>query len=389
MKKYLKKVYRVIGQFVIAVSNRILGIILPLKEKRVLFLSDERKELGGNFKAVYDMLPDDEYEKILLFKKNRDTKRKIKDKLNLVLYLSTAKYILLEDLVQATSHIKVRKGQKLIQLWHAAGAFKRFGHGRESSDLKRIHKGYKKYTNVITSSEAIRPCYAEAFSISMDKVKATGIPRTDIFFDKEYIKNKKEELYNEYPFLKEKKVILFAPTYRGTQFSDAYYGIKNLDLEKIYATFSKQNYIFIFKWHPFLYDKIEKEKINSYNEYKKYPEFYYDLSKERDINDLLLVADVLITDYSSVIFDYVFMNKPIIYFTYDYKEYVEKGRGLYFPFEDYVYGKVANNCEELIDAIKADSLEEIARNKFVEKFMSACDGHSTEKVINWVFKDNS
>ena len=387
MKKYVKKIKRVINQFVIATCNRILGIILPLKEKRVLFLSDERKELGGNFKAVYDMLPDEEYEKILALKGNRYAKRGIKAKMELLINLSTSKYILLEDLVQATSHMRVRKGQELIQLWHGAGAFKKFGHSRESSDLKRIHKGYKKYTRVITSSEAIRPCYAEAFSVSMDKVKATGIPRTDIFFDKEYINSKKEELYQEYPFLKGKKIILFAPTYRGTQFSDAHYGIEKLDLEEIYSIFSKQNYIFIFKWHPFLYNRIEESKTKEYDGYKKHPDFYYDLSKERDINDLLLVTDILITDYSSVIFDYVFMNKPIVYFTYDYKEYVENGRGLYFPFEEYVYGNVAKDSKELVKAIQANSMEEEARSKFVQKFMSACDGHSTEKVINWVFKD--
>ena len=387
MKRYVKKIKRVINQFVIATCNRILGIILPLKENRVLFLSDERKELGGNFKAVYDMLPDEEYEKILAFKGNRYAKRGIKAKIELLINLSTSKYILLEDLVQATSHMRVRKGQELIQLWHGAGAFKKFGHSRESSDLKRIHKGYKKYTRVITSSETIRPCYAEAFSVSMDKVKATGIPRTDIFFDKEYINSKKEELYQEYPFLKGKKIILFAPTYRGTQFSDAHYGIEKLDLEEIYSIFSKQNYIFIFKWHPFLYNRIEESKTKEYDGYKKHPDFYYDLSKERDINDLLLVTDILITDYSSVIFDYVFMNKPIVYFTYDYKEYVENGRGLYFPFEEYVYGNVAKDSKELVKAIQANSMEEEARSKFVQKFMSACDGHSTEKVINWVFKN--
>ena len=81
------------------------------------------------------------------------------------------------------------------------------------------------------------------------------------------------------------------------------------------------------------------------------------------------------------------MNKPIVYFTYDYKEYVENGRGLYFPFEEYVYGNVAKDSKELVKAIQANSMEEEARSKFVQKFMSACDGHSTEKVINWVFKN--
>ena len=388
IEKYIRRIRRVTNQVFIVIFNRIFNIVMPLKKNRVLFLSDERQDLGGNLKAVYDFLPNSQYKKVVSLKANRNGKRGLKDKIKLIQYLSTSKYILLEDLVQATSHLKVRKGQELIQLWHGPGAFKRFGHSRESSDLKNIHKGYKKYTRVITSSEAIRPCYAEAFAVSIDKVKATGIPRTDIFFDEQYIQNKKEELYHEYPFLKGKKVILFAPTYRGTQFTDAHYGIENLDLEEIYNQFSKQNYIFIFKWHPFLYNKIVETKTSKYNEYKEYPDFYYDLSKERDINDFLLIADILITDYSSVIFDYVLTNKPIIYFTYDYKDYVENGRGLYFPFDEYVYGTVAKNSVELVKAIANPAMEEEKRKKFIEKFMSACDGKSTQNVVNWIFKQD-
>ena len=386
VKKYIKKIRRIMNQMLIIIFNRIFNIFIPLKKNRVLFLSDERQELGGNLKAVYDFLPDNQYEKVVSLKANRNKKRSFKEKIKLIKFLSTSKYILLEDLVQATSHIQVRKGQEIIQLWHGAGAFKRMGHSRESSDLKRIHKGYKKYTRVITSSEAIRPCYAEAFSVSIDKVKATGIPRTDIFFDKEYINSKKAELYQEYPFLKGKKVILFAPTYRGKQFTDAHYGIENLNLKEIYDKFSKQNYIFIFKWHPFIYNKIAENKTNIYDGYKEYTNFYYDLSSKRDINDFLLITDILITDYSSVIFDYVLMNKPIIYFTYDYKDYVENGRGLYFPFEEYVYGTVTENSDELIKAIENPKMEEEKRLKFIEKFMRACDGNSTQKVVDWIFK---
>ena len=301
-------------------------------------------------------------------------------------YLATSRYILLEDLVHATAHMKVRKGQELIQLWHGPGAFKKFGHSRESTDLKRIHKGYKKYAKAIVSAEAIRPCYAEAFSISIDKVKATGFPRTDEFFDTSLQKEKKEQLYQKYPFLKEKKVILFAPTYRGTQIKDAHYDLDKLDLEKIYQNLH-ENYVFLFKWHPLLYMNNQLKNIQDYN-IQEHPDFYYDLSDERDINDLLLVADILITDYSSVIFDYVLLNKPVIYFTYDYDEYVNQGRGLYFPFEEYVYGTVATNDDELLQAIQEEKMEPEKRKVFIEKFMSACDGNSTKKTCEWIFGED-
>ena len=116
IEKYIRRTRRVTNQIFIVIFNRIFSIMMPLKENRVLFLSDERQELGGNLKAVYDFLPDDQYEKVVSLKANRKEKRGLKDKIKLIQYLSTSKYILLEDLVQATSHLKVRKGQELIQL---------------------------------------------------------------------------------------------------------------------------------------------------------------------------------------------------------------------------------------------------------------------------------
>lgn len=387
MKQWKRKITRVINQLLIVILNRIFILLVPLKSKRALFISDSRETLGGNLKFMYDYLEDKNYERVVILKKDVRLKRTLKDKLNMIKYLSTAKYIFLEDIVQATSHLKIRKGQELVQLWHGPGAYKRFGHSRESTDLKRIHKGYKKYTKAIVSSEAIRPCYAEAFGIDVEKIQATGFPRTDIFFNEAYIQTKKKELYEKYTFLQNKKVILFAPTYRGTTLTDAHYDINKLDLKKIYEALKNENYIFIFKWHPFLHNNITLEKDKNYNEYKKYPDFYYNLSEERDINDLLLVTDVLVTDYSSVIFDYVFVNKPIIYFTYDFEKYVQNGRGLYFPFEEYVYGEVTRTDDELIKAIQEGKMEEEKRKQFTEKFVGACDGNSTKKTYEWVFEN--
>lgn len=379
MKKIIRKIKIIIRELITIIVNRIFVLIFPLKQNRVLFLSDNRETLGGNLKFVYDYLPEEKYEKVLSLKADKRLRRSLKEKINLMKYLATSRYILLEDLVHSTAHMKVRKGQELIQLWHGPGAFKKFGHSRESTDLKRIHKGYKKYAKAIVSAEAIRPCYAEAFSISIDKIKATGFPRTDEFFDTSLQEEKKKQLYQKYPFLKGKKVILFAPTYRGKNIKDAHYDLEQLDLEKIYQSLH-QNYIFLFKWHPLLY----MNNIQDYN-IKIHPDFYYDLSVERDINDLLLISDILITDYSSVIFDYALLNKPVIYFTYDYDEYVNQGRGLYFPFEEYVYGTVVTNDDDLIQAIQEEKMELEKRKVFIEKFMSACDGNSTKKTCEWIF----
>ncbi len=385
-KKNRKKFKRTLNQIILIIANRIMCIIFRLKDNRVLFLSDVRENLGGNLEYLYNIIPDDKYVKVVSTKADRREKRSIKEKIRLAYNLSICKYVLLDDFSRTTSYIKVRKGQELIQLWHGPGAFKKFGHSRSiknGGNLKIIHPGYKKYTKVITSSEEIRKCYAEAFGIDINKTKATGFPRTDMFFDAEYIENRKEQIYKKYPFLANKKIILFAPTYRGRRVIDANYDFEKLDIDKIYNEF-KEEYIFVFKWHPALYNNIVRGKRRGYN-LCKYNNFYYDLSNERDINDLLLITDILITDYSSVIFDYAFINKPVIYFAYDLEEY-EQERGLYFDYKEYVYGKIAKNDDELIEAIKTKDMEPEKRKLFMEKFLGMCDGHSTEKTYEWIFK---
>jgi len=387
MKKKIKRNIRIsCRNFSFYLLNYFFIIFCKLKPNRVLFLSDVRDVLDGNLKFLYDVVAEEEYEKIVLLKADRRYKRSFSEKFKLVYFLSTSKYILLDDYSKGISLMKVRKNQEVCQLWHGAGAFKKFGYSRSDQKRRRKEDGHKNYTKAIVTSKEIKWCYSEAFGIDEDNVYVTGFPRTDVFFQQQYIENKQKELYEEYPFLKEKKVILFAPTYRGNSLKRAYYDFEQLDLEKIYNELHK-DYVFIFKWHPGVFQNLKNDKLE-FN-FDQYKDFYYDLSDNRDINDLLLVTDVLVTDYSSVIFDYSLLNKPVVYFNYDFEEY-EQDRGLYFPFEDYVYGEISLNCDLLIEAIKKENLMPEKRKRFMEKFMIACDGNSTKKTYELIFeqKDN-
>lgn len=360
-------------------------LITRVNKNKVLFISDVREKLGGNLSCIWNSLNDSKYLKTTYLKSDRRDVISIKKFNDMIYDFATAKYILLEDYFRYTSYVRPKKEQEICQLWHACGAFKKFGYSRANgSENIKIHKGYKKYTKVITSSESIRGKYAEAFGISLEKIRATGIPRTDIFFDKSVAKKIKHNIYKKYPVIKNKKVILFAPTYRGLRAEEATYDFDKLNYEKIYNEFHEE-YVFIIKWHPALYNNLKKN--DSFSKFiKSYPAFYVDLSAERDINELLLVADVLVTDYSSVIFEYALLNKPIVYFTYDLEKY-ESSRGLYYDFSEYIYGEVARCSDELIDAIRKHSMNTEMRNKFINRFMSACDGKSTEKVYRWIFYD--
>ena len=357
----------------------------PLKEKDVLFLSDIREELGGNYLPLYEPLKQKGYNVICDFKSSKKIKDPKDVYIRRMIHLARAKYIVLEDFHVDTADIRVRKGQELVQLWHACGAYKKFAWSRaQGHEEISIHPGYKKYTKAITSAEEICPIYADAYRISPDKVKATGIPRTDLFFEKEYIQTLRGQYEEKYPLLKGKKIVLFAPTYRGTSVGNASYPFEKCDPEMLQEALGDE-YVFIYKWHPAIYANLASKNKKAFDG-SALGKYAIDLSKERDINELMIISDILVTDYSSVIFEYGLMRKPIIYYWFDINEN-HLGRSAYFEMEDYVYGNVAYDEDELIEALQNPDLCMDKRQVFMERFMSACDGHSTEKTIDWVFNN--
>lgn len=373
-----RKIKKAMEQIAFFVYNRIGNLFIGLDEKKVLFASEAREELKGNLKAVYEKLPED-YVKVIHIKGDRRDSKGFKETLRLWRDLTTAKYILLDDFYGLISAMKVRKGQEIVQLWHGSGAFKKFGFSRVGTgdNISNVHTGYRKYTKASVTAEPIRGCFAEAFDIDLEKVKAVGSPRTDMFFDEKAKEEARERVYEAYPQLKDKNVVLIAPTYRGRKVEDATYDFDRLKLDNLDKELGDK-YQIVVKWHPALYNNIKRGIVGFDGE------GVVDASSYSDINDLMVVADILVTDYSSVIFDWYLLEKPIIFFAYDLEEY-EAGRGLYYDFDEYVYGQVATDYEGFIDAIKREDLAVQKRQAFGDKFMRACDGRSTERTIEWIF----
>lgn len=376
IKSFMLRVYFII-------IHEILRKVTSIEKNKVFFVSDVRENIEGNFEYIWKYLDEYKYNKVVYLKGDRRNNGGILSFNRMIYDFTTSEVILLEDYFRYTSFVRLKKEQELCQLWHACGAYKKFGYSRlNGNENIKIHQGYKKYTKVITSAEAIRENYAEAFGISIEKTKATGVPRTDVFFDEQCKVEKCAKFYEEYPELKNKKIILFAPTYRGKRAEDASYEFDEIEFESLYQQL-KEEYVIIFKWHPALYNNLKRKHILVYDE-SKYKDFFYDMSEKREVNDLLFVADILVTDYSSVIFDYALLNKPIIYFMYDIEQY-EGGRGLYYELEEYLYGPIAKTTNDLIMAIKEEKNFKIERQKFIDKFMSACDGCATERVCQWIW----
>lgn len=185
-------------------------------ENRILIASNTKDYLYGNLLYIYEELKKYDYDICILLKNKGNLFEKLMYNLKIVYYVATSKYILIDDFFPLMYVLKIREGSKFIQVWHALGAYKKVGHSR--NDISNPNSiTHKNYTDTIVSSDDIVKNYAEAFGISEEKVHPLGVPRTDLFFSKEEMDKKRKQVYEKYPFLEGKRVILFAPTFRGNR----------------------------------------------------------------------------------------------------------------------------------------------------------------------------
>ena len=213
---------------------------LPINQKKVLLLSDSRTALSGNLLFIHQALVQNKDHIVVEHLKDPNkNKFNLQKHFTLLKDIATSKQIIIDDYYPLIYALKLAKKTQLIQAWHACGAFKKMGFSRmgKPGGPPNSSLTHRNYTYTIVSSPNIRKDYAEAFNLPLSSVKPLGIPRTDIFFDSKYIEKTKTDLLVKYPQLKNKKVITFAPTFRGLGPKTAYYNFKLLDLQAIYDKF--------------------------------------------------------------------------------------------------------------------------------------------------------
>ncbi len=343
---------------------------LPMKDNKILMFTTSKGRLGGNLLAIKNYIE----KNALNFEIRVITSLDLPSEAEIAREMAQSKFILVDDYEPRVYVLKLRQNQHLIQVWHAMGAFKRFGYGRASAEKNSLT--HKNYTEAIVSSEEIIPIYAEAFGIDESRIKAVGTPRTDCFFDSAYVNAAKERLYEKEPLLKGKKICLFAPTFRGGNVHNAYYPSEFFDVEKFVNELGGE-WAVILKMHPFIKDKLEippsvKDRV-------------FDFSDEREINDILFITDVLVTDYSSVIFENAIIGNPAVLYAPDLGDY-DSGRGFYFDYEDYSCGAVVKSFDELAKAVKETRRDNEKLENFKKRFVSLCDGNSSERFVKNILK---
>ncbi len=225
------------------------------------------------------------------------------------------------------------------------------------------------------TTEILRSCFAYDGDIL-----ETGYPRNDILYNAtpEQVQKIKDDLN----LPSDKKIVLYAPTWRDDEYFDAgkmHFTLK-LELDKLQKAIGDE-YIVLVRTHYFVADKLDLSP---------YKGFAYDVCKYDDIAELYLISDILITDYSSVFFDYANLRRPILYYTYDLEKYENVLRGFYIDIHSEVPGPLLKTTEEVIDAIV--NIEDLKKeyadkyDEFYERFCSFEDGNASKRIDDAIRK---
>lgn len=309
-------------------------------------------------------------EKVLFAKRYPHT---LKDNAEIRKYIMTSKVIVTDDYINLLKKVRLRENQKVIQLWYAGGAIRRFGLDSPDKD-SRIdeYKAHSQYTDVCVSSEYVRQFYSHAFGVEMDVVKALGNPRTDLIVDEEKLRESRENICSKHPLLKEKKhIYVYLPTNREYDDETAVFDPK-LDWNELNDVLDDDE-IFILCRHPNMKHEYIKGML-----YPRVKDYTTDSAME-----LLSVADVVITDYSAIMFDSTIMDIPMVFYCPDYDTY---DCDFYLNYERDVPGEIIKNPDELLEAARRakDNGYKESIKAFKEMEMGACDGNSTERVCKLI-----
>ncbi|MCP1461026.1 CDP-glycerol glycerophosphotransferase family protein [Bacillus amyloliquefaciens] len=285
--------------------------------------------------------------------------------LKAVLILFKSKAVITDNYFLMTSVLNRRPQTTCIQVWHANGSLKKFGledvtnQNRPASDISRFKKVYRSFDFVTVGSDAMADVFKKSFGIRDGQLLKTGIPLTDVYYEEH-----KPELKLKWP----KKIILYAPTFR------------DYDMQSFRLPFTEEQltnalngeYMLLVKLHPAVLHQIsasfESELIKNVSDMR--------------LHDLLKAADILITDYSSVPFEFALLNKPIFFFTYDLEEYDQK-RGLIDNYTSVIPGKACHDSEALLEEMTKKPFRAEEMKRFSDKWNMYSDGNSSEALLKF------
>jgi len=273
-----------------------------------------------------------------------------------IYHLATARVCILDSYCPAVSILNHKKSLTVVQIWHSIGTMKKFGYtslgkaeGR-NTEIARIMRMHKNYSFAVCSGKAYAEHLAKGFGMPVEKIKIFTLPRVDLLKSKEYEKKTREKIFERYPELKERKNVLYAPTFRKNEKE------MNKKVNELVKNFDFEKYNLIVKMHPLSKTKIKNTKVICDMEFSTF--------------EMLFVADKMISDYSCVVYEAGVRGIPLYFYDFDLEKYLE-ARGLAIDYDELPGFKEKSGAKLVKDLEKKYDMKTL--EKFIDKYVENTD----------------
>lgn len=391
--KFIKKI---LGKL-IRLLYRLVYRFIPCQKETILFISFHGRGYSDNPKALHEYISKhpkyQKYRCIFAIKNHREKNLQI-DNAKIIEYFSIPYFFYLARSKYWIANCKLPKyvlkkpSQIYLQTWHGT-PLKKLAHDivvpegttfyRSGMSIEEMRSTYdddvSKYNYMISPSAFTTEVFQSAFKIERQRLIETGYPRNDILSN--YQNSDLEAIKAKLNLPSNKKVILYAPTWRDNSFNLKGYTFKlKVDFKKWQKTLGK-DYVVIFKPHYLIVNDFDLESVK---------DFVYFVDPKEDISSLYLIADILVTDYSSVFFDYAILRRPIYFYMYDLDSYRDELRGFYLDIYQDLPGKVIENEDSLLEKISQSEFDYDKLKLFNQRFNNHEDGNASKRVLDILFK---
>jgi CDP-glycerol glycerophosphotransferase len=366
-KMFFSFFFRLIGLFIKIDPNLVLvtghgGGVNDSPLEIYLYLRNHKKYQNLNiiWGISYKYIKDFKFEKFVIL-----------NSLDYFIVALKAKYWIASVNIERGLNFK-KKGNIYLNTWHGI-PYKKIG-----NSVKNRHDfNFSNIDFFCVTSEYEVPIYVNDLKVKKEAIIKSGLPRNDKLYTK-WSSDKIAQFKIEHNLPLEKQIVLYAPTWRQTRIKNGKYEFDlPFNLNSLRLKLGK-DFTFVFRLHPY-----------AQYSFNNMDNFIYNFSDYPDINDLIQVSDILITDYSAIFFDYLITRKPIYFFAYDYKKYIEK-RGLYLDlFKDYP-DLFCFDSEELIQRLLNNDNKRgnLNLNFLYKKFIQyGLDGNATKQVVERTFEN--
>ncbi|MGI6722070.1 MAG: CDP-glycerol glycerophosphotransferase family protein [Anaerovoracaceae bacterium] len=359
---------------------QVISHLIPKRGKNIMFMSENMEHIRDNLKAIDTRIKerglDREFKITYNFRNIFGHPQDPVSWLKTINKIAKQDFIFVDDYVPIFGFLNLHPGTKLIQAWHAGFGFKLVGYGRFgiAGSPHPFVSCHRKYDYALIGNDHLREIYSEVFGIEPGALLATGMPRLEHFLDSDHMEECRQAFYREYPRMKGRRIIIFAPTYRGIDQASAYYDYDQLDMKRLYDYCCRSNSAVIFKMHHFIRDPFPIRD--------EYMDRFLDLS-DKNLNDLFYVSDLLITDYSSCFYDYLLLGRPVLFFVYDKARY-SATRGVHRPIDKVAPRRVCNDFDELMEALETGDYGEKEAAEMLTDKCRTNEVTASDKVIDYI-----